>query len=139
MTFDSVVGIVRTLEAPTPQTSGGTTYDFVSWSDGGAALAQHLDAGGEHDLHGDLSLRPGGTGNGLPATYYDNADFTGTPSRDRSDRGLRLGHRVAGARHRRRHVQRALDRSGEAPVHRDLHVLHAERRRRPAVGQQRWS
>jgi hypothetical protein len=35
--FDSVVGILRNLEAVTPQTSGGTTYQFVSWSDGGAA------------------------------------------------------------------------------------------------------
>ena len=36
LSFDSVVGIVRNIEA-TPQTSGGTTYGFVSWSDGGAA------------------------------------------------------------------------------------------------------
>jgi hypothetical protein len=34
---DSVVGVTRTLQAPTTQTSGGTTYNFVSWSDGGAA------------------------------------------------------------------------------------------------------
>ena len=27
-----------TLEAATPQASGGTTYDFVSWSDGGAGV-----------------------------------------------------------------------------------------------------
>lgn len=32
-----VVGIIRTLGAPSPQTSGGTTYVFSSWSDGGAA------------------------------------------------------------------------------------------------------
>jgi glucose/arabinose dehydrogenase len=35
--FDSVVGIVRTLEAFS-QSASGTTYEFVSWSDGGAAL-----------------------------------------------------------------------------------------------------
>lgn len=34
--FDSVVGIVRTIEAFT-HTSGGASYTFVSWSDGGAA------------------------------------------------------------------------------------------------------
>jgi glucose/arabinose dehydrogenase len=34
---DSVVGVTRTLQAPPTQTSGGTTYNFVSWSDGGAA------------------------------------------------------------------------------------------------------
>jgi glucose/arabinose dehydrogenase len=33
----SVVGIVRTLGVVTPQTSGGNSYQFGSWSDGGAA------------------------------------------------------------------------------------------------------
>ena len=36
-TFTGVEGIIRTLGVVTPQTSGGTTYDFVSWSDGGPA------------------------------------------------------------------------------------------------------
>jgi glucose/arabinose dehydrogenase len=31
----SVVGIQRTLGAPSPQSTGGKTYEFVSWSDGG--------------------------------------------------------------------------------------------------------
>jgi glucose/arabinose dehydrogenase len=35
--FTGVEGVIRTLGAVTPQTSGGTTYDFVSWSDGGQA------------------------------------------------------------------------------------------------------
>jgi glucose/arabinose dehydrogenase len=34
--FDSVVGIVRNIEAVTPQASGGSSYSFMSWSDGGA-------------------------------------------------------------------------------------------------------
>jgi len=33
----SVVGIIRTLGAVAPQTSGGNSYQFISWSDGGAA------------------------------------------------------------------------------------------------------
>jgi hypothetical protein len=33
----SVVGIVRALGVVSPQTSGTTTYSFVSWSDSGAA------------------------------------------------------------------------------------------------------
>jgi glucose/arabinose dehydrogenase len=38
MNVTSVVGITRTLGAVSPQvTAGGTTYQFVSWSDGGAA------------------------------------------------------------------------------------------------------
>ena len=35
--FVGVVGITRSLEAVSPQSSGGTTYVFGSWSDGGAA------------------------------------------------------------------------------------------------------
>lgn len=34
-TFTGVVGITRNLEAVTPQTSGGLSYQFSSWSDGG--------------------------------------------------------------------------------------------------------
>jgi len=37
LSFDAVVGMVRTIEATTPQASGPTTYTFTSWSDGGAA------------------------------------------------------------------------------------------------------
>jgi hypothetical protein len=33
----SVVGLVRSLGAPSPQSAAGKTYQFVSWSDGGAA------------------------------------------------------------------------------------------------------
>ncbi len=36
LTVTGVVGVQRTLEAPSPQTVGGRTYEFVSWSDGGA-------------------------------------------------------------------------------------------------------
>jgi hypothetical protein len=35
--FTGVEGVIRTLGVVTPQTSNGTTYDFVSWSDGGQA------------------------------------------------------------------------------------------------------
>ncbi len=34
-TFTGVVGMKRTIEASSPQTLGGITYNFVSWSDGG--------------------------------------------------------------------------------------------------------
>jgi len=36
-TFTGVVGVQRTLTTVTPQTSGGKTYTFQNWSDGGAA------------------------------------------------------------------------------------------------------
>jgi glucose/arabinose dehydrogenase len=78
ISFDSVVGITRTLEAVSPQAFGGTTYVFLSWSDGGPA---------RHDIstpatnttftanYGATGSR--GTGMGLEATYFDNIDFTG--------------------------------------------------------------
>jgi glucose/arabinose dehydrogenase len=36
-TFRGVTGVNRSIDAPSPQTVGGTTYEFLSWSDGGAA------------------------------------------------------------------------------------------------------
>ena len=43
----------------------------------GSAHDQH--AGDQHHLHGHLSgSAPGGTGRGLSATYFNNADFTGS-------------------------------------------------------------
>ena len=37
VTFVGVVGMVRSIGAPSPQTINGVTYSFLSWSDGGAA------------------------------------------------------------------------------------------------------
>jgi glucose/arabinose dehydrogenase len=37
VTFTGVVGIIRTIGAPSPQAIGAFTYTFRSWSDGGAA------------------------------------------------------------------------------------------------------
>jgi hypothetical protein len=37
MNVTSVVGIVRSLGVVSPQSAGGTAYQFGSWSDGGAA------------------------------------------------------------------------------------------------------
>lgn len=34
--FVGVEGVIRSIGAVSPQTSGGTSYDFASWSDGGA-------------------------------------------------------------------------------------------------------
>lgn len=36
--FTGVAGVIRALEAVTPQESGGKSWEFVSWSDGGTAL-----------------------------------------------------------------------------------------------------
>ena len=49
--FTGVEGIIRTLGVVTPQTSGGTTYDFVSWSDGGQATHEIVDAEQRYDVY----------------------------------------------------------------------------------------
>ncbi len=78
LTFESVVGIVRGLEAPATQVSGGTTYEFVSWSDGGAANHNISTPASNTTYTATYRVATGGTGNGLSVTYYNNIGFTGT-------------------------------------------------------------
>jgi glucose/arabinose dehydrogenase len=78
LTFESVVGIVRGIEAPATQVSGGTTYEFVSWSDGGAAAHNISTPAANTTYTATYRAVTGGTGNGLSATYYNNINFTGT-------------------------------------------------------------
>jgi glucose/arabinose dehydrogenase len=77
LTFGSVVGVVRNIGAPATQTSGGTTYEFVSWSDGGAATHNISTPSSNTTYSATYRVATGGTGNGLSGTYYDNIDFTG--------------------------------------------------------------
>ena len=87
-------------------------------------VPQHLDAGRQHDLHRDLSRRDGRDGHRPRGDVLQQRRLhRHDRGPHRSDRQLRLGDGLAGARHRRRHVQRALDRPGAAAVLRDLHVL----------------
>jgi glucose/arabinose dehydrogenase len=76
--FDSVVGIVRSLQAPTPQSSGGSTYEFASWSDGGASTHNISTPAANTTYTATYRLVQGGTGNGLTGTYFNNANFTGS-------------------------------------------------------------
>ncbi len=78
VSFTGVVGIVRTLEAPATQASGGTTYEFVSWSDGGARVHNISTPTANTTYTATYRVAAGGTGTGLSATYYNNIDFTGT-------------------------------------------------------------
>ena len=77
-TFESVVGIVRGLEAPATQVSGGTTYEFVSWSDGGAASHNISTPAANTTYTATYRVATGGVGNGLSVTYYNDIAFTGT-------------------------------------------------------------
>jgi glucose/arabinose dehydrogenase len=78
LTFASVVGIVRSLEAPVTQVVGTTTYEFVSWSDGGARVHNVSTPTSNTTYTATYRVATGGTGSGLSATYFNNIDFTGT-------------------------------------------------------------
>jgi glucose/arabinose dehydrogenase len=78
-TTASVVGITRTLGAPSPQTAGGTSYVFESWSDGGAASHAISTPATNTTYTATFRAEPPPTGTvGLRGEYHDNADFTGT-------------------------------------------------------------
>jgi len=80
LVVDSVVGVVRTLDVASPQTLGGVNYEFVNWSDGGAAY--HTIVTPADATTYTATFREGastiGTGAGLRGNYYNNANFTGT-------------------------------------------------------------
>jgi glucose/arabinose dehydrogenase len=73
--FDSVVGIVRSIEAVTPQTANGTTYEFVSWSDGSAAR-HDVSTPAAATTYAATFRTATGPVNGLSAAYFNNVDFT---------------------------------------------------------------
>ena len=86
-TFTGVVGMTRSIGAPSPQAMGGTTYSFGSWSDGGAAT---------HDINTPAAATAytatfqagGGTAppSGLVAAYAF-AEASGTSVSDASGAG----------------------------------------------------
>lgn len=80
LAVDSVVGVVRTLDVASPQTLGGVNYEFVNWSDGGAAYHTIITPADATTY--TTVFREGastiGTGAGLRGDYYNNANFTGT-------------------------------------------------------------
>ena len=73
----SVVGMQRTLGAPSPQTLGATSYSFVGWSDGGAASHTIATPASSTTYTASYSSTPA-TGNGLTGTYFRTKDLTGT-------------------------------------------------------------
>ncbi len=70
----SLTGMIRTLGAVSPQTLNGVTYEFVSWSDRGAAT--HNIFSPASDTIYAAAFRALTTG--LAATYFNNKDLTGT-------------------------------------------------------------
>ena len=78
VSFGAVVGIVRSLEAPASQVSGSTTYQFVSWSDGGApAHTVSTPATNTTYTATYRAASSGGAGTGLSGSYFNNSNFSG--------------------------------------------------------------
>ncbi|HEY9421917.1 MAG TPA: PA14 domain-containing protein, partial [Thermoanaerobaculia bacterium] len=71
-----VVGVTRTLGVVSPQTAGGVTYEFVSWSDAGAAT-HNVNTPASNTTYTATFRAVTAQANGLNATYWDNRDFTG--------------------------------------------------------------
>jgi hypothetical protein len=67
-----VVGIERSLGVVSPQTSGGTTYVFSSWSDGGAATHTISTPAANTTYTASYAA----SSSGLIGEYFDNIDFT---------------------------------------------------------------
>ncbi len=78
LSVQGVVGIQRTLGAPSPQTQGTTTYAFASWSDGGAATHTISTPAASTTYTATFQVATGPPGLGLLGTYYNNQNFTGT-------------------------------------------------------------
>ena len=68
-----IVGSNNSVAAVTPQTVGGTVYDFVSWSDGGAAAHNITAPSSATTYTATFTARIAG----LKGVYFDNVDFTG--------------------------------------------------------------
>jgi hypothetical protein len=71
-TIKVIMGSSNTFSATSPQTLNGRSYDFVSWSNGGART-QTIKAPAE-----DSTYTAKYATQGLNATYFNNSNFSGT-------------------------------------------------------------
>jgi glucose/arabinose dehydrogenase len=69
----SVVGMTRQLGVVSPQTSGGSSYGFSAWSDGGGP-SHSINTPSTNTTY--TATYASSTGGGLTAQYFDNIDFT---------------------------------------------------------------
>ncbi|HXC49275.1 MAG TPA: PQQ-dependent sugar dehydrogenase [Candidatus Limnocylindrales bacterium] len=72
-----VVGMLRSIGAVSPQTSGSTTWNFSSWSDSGAATHNVTTPSAATTYTASFSP-VAVNGNGLSGAYFRTRDLTGT-------------------------------------------------------------
>ena len=82
-TFQGVVGLTRGLEAPSPQSAGGSSYEFVSWSDGGAQTHNIATPASNTTYTATYRVLPVSFLSDLNPTFASNAH--GPYERDRSN------------------------------------------------------
>jgi PKD repeat protein len=80
----AIIGSTNTINAVSPQTLGGTPYDFASWSDGGAA--SHTITAPAANATYTATYTPGQAPSGLVAAFGFN-ETTGTTAADGSGTG----------------------------------------------------
>lgn len=76
-TVTSVVGIIRTLGVVSPQTADGISYEFESWSDGGAATHEITTQTTDQTFTARFRVRNIPDGLGLTGVYFNNQNLTG--------------------------------------------------------------
>ncbi len=129
----SVVGVNRTLGVVSPQTVGSETYQFVSWSDGGAASHNITTPASNTTYTANFGVP--GAGDGLSGTYYDNLDFTGaTVTRIDPTINFSWGSTAPAPGFGTDTYNVRWTGQIQAQFS-HLYLLHADQRRHPAVGQ----
>lgn len=85
-TFTGVEGIIRTIGAVSPQVSGGVTYQFGSWSDGGAQT--HEIATPADDTTYTATLQSGGQSALFEDDFESARGWVRTPGANTATSGL---------------------------------------------------
>jgi len=81
-----IVGSRNTIAAPLTQTLNGTSYDFVSWSDGGAAQHDVVASATPATYTASYQPAPAGcTSSQWKASYFANQTLSGTTAGERCE------------------------------------------------------
>lgn len=84
----SVIGVTRTVEAPTSATSSGKAYLFNAWSETGVGRFFSFNTSATNKIFTATYIElPVGNGNGLLGLYYNttSSSFTNSPTLVRTD------------------------------------------------------
>lgn len=101
LAFDSVVGMVRSLEAASPQSLDGGTWTFDSWSDGGQIAHEISTPPSATTYVANFSSVSSGTGHTILAARFDSSDegfvYMDDPFRGSARPGYASGLRLSSA------------------------------------------